>query len=259
MKKVFPKKWLGQHFLNDDQIAFDITKYLQTDNGNVVEIGPGMGILTTHLLKKNYNLKLIEIDKESVEYLKSQLDNVSDLIIEGDFLKYDLNDVFSGHSFSIIGNFPYNISSQILFKALENKPLINEIVGMFQKEVAERICSIKGNRTYGILSVLVQAFFNVEYLLTVNPESFTPPPKVKSAVIRLTRKENQNIECNEADYFRVVKKAFNQRRKKLRNALSEFQFTPNVPAEIFQKRAEQLGVEDFVLLTQNLITPNSKL
>jgi len=252
MKKVFPKKWLGQHFLNDDQIALDITNYLTPGTKNVLEIGPGMGVLTTHLLTQNYNLKLIEIDTESVAYLKSQYENINDKIIEGDFLKYDLNSVFN-EPFSVIGNFPYNISSQILFKALENKPLINEIVGMFQKEVAERICSKKGNRTYGILSVLVQAFFSVEYLKTVNPESFTPPPKVKSAVIRITRKENQEINCNEADYFRVVKKAFNQRRKKLRNALSEFQFKPDVPPEIFQKRAEELGVEDFVLLTQNLI------
>jgi len=252
MKKVFPKKWLGQHFLNDDQIALEITNYLLPSIGNVLEIGPGMGVLTKHLLEKDYSLKLIEIDKESVEYLKTQFENIQDCVIEGDFLKYDLFSIFN-NSFSIIGNFPYNISSQILFKSLENKELITEIVGMFQKEVAERICSQKGNRTYGILSLLIQAFYNVEYLQTVNPEFFTPPPKVKSAVIRLTRKENYKLDCDEADYFRIVKKAFNQRRKKLRNALNEFRFTQDVPLELFQKRAEQLGVEDFVLLTQNII------
>ena len=255
MKKVFPKKWLGQHFLNDDNIAFEITNFLSPTSVNVLEIGPGMGILTKHLLEKELNLKLIEIDKESVAYLKSEFDKIQDNIIEGDFLKYDLSTIFNG-SFSIIGNFPYNISSQILFKSLENKQFVTEIVGMFQKEVAERICSKKGNRTYGILSVLIQAFFDVEYLKTIEPDVFTPPPKVKSAVIRLTRKECYQLNCDEKDYFRIVKKAFNQRRKKLRNALSEFQFTHDVPPDIFHKRAETLGVEDYVMLANCLIKTN---
>jgi len=255
MKKVFPKKWLGQHFLNDDTIAFEITDYLSPASANVLEIGPGMGILTKHLIKKEIHLKLIEIDKESVTYLKSEFDEIKDNIIEGDFLKYDLSSVFN-ESFSIVGNFPYNISSQILFKALENKHLITQIVGMFQKEVAERICAKKGNRTYGILSVLIQAFFDVEYLKTIEPNVFTPPPKVRSAVIRLTRKECYQLNCDEKDYFRIVKKAFNQRRKKLRNALGEFQFTQEVPPDIFHKRAETLGVEDYVMLANCLIKTN---
>lgn len=255
MKKVFPKKWLGQHFLNDDNIAFEITNFLSPSSVNVLEIGPGMGILTKHLLEKKINLKLIEIDKESVGFLKSEFDKIQDNIIEGDFLKFDLNTIFND-SFSVIGNFPYNISSQILFKSLENKQLVTEIVGMFQKEVAERICSKKGNRTYGILSVLIQAFFDVEYLKTIEPDVFTPPPKVKSAVIRLTRKENYHLNCDEKDFFRIVKKAFNQRRKKLRNALSEFQFTQDVPPDIFHKRAETLGVDDYVMLANCLIKTN---
>jgi len=248
---VTPKKGLGQHFLKDDGIAQDIAHFLSTDTQNVLEIGPGTGVLTKHLIDKNIQLKLIEIDTESIAYLKKN-EKYADKIIEGDFLKIKTSDIFQG-PFSIIGNFPYNISSQILFKVLENKEQVTEVVGMFQKEVAQRICASKGNKVYGILSVLVQAFYDTEYLITVPPEVFLPPPKVFSAVIRIKRKSNYTLDCDESLFFKIVKKAFNQRRKTLRNALKEYDFSSSVPSDIWQKRAEALSVDDFINLTQHFI------
>ena len=252
MKKVFPKKWLGQHFLNDEQIAYEITSSLPAYSENVLEIGPGMGILSSFLFQKNYTLKLIEIDSESLCFLKNKFEGKENHFIQGDFLKIDITQIFD-RPFCIIGNFPYNISSQILFKMLENKHMVTHLVGMFQKEVAERICGCKGKRTYGILSVFVQAYYNTEYLMTVPSHVFNPPPKVESAVIRLTRKENFILNCNEIEFFRLVKKAFNQRRKKLRNALKEYSFDNTVEESFFQKRAEELSVDDFIHLTNGII------
>ncbi len=250
MIPVRAKKHLGQHFLTDENIARKIVASLQ-GNKNVMEIGPGTGILTKHLLQiPGINLKVIEIDKESVEYLSNQYPDLKNKIIIGDCLKIDMNDLFDG-SFSVIGNFPYNISSQILFKVLEHKNLINEVVGMFQKEVAVRIASKPGNKNYGILSVLLQAFYNIEYLFTVNETVFIPHPKVKSAVIRLVRNDTKTLDCDEKLFFSVVKTAFNQRRKTLRNALSSFRFNDKV-ISLLPKRAEQLSVQEFVLLTENV-------
>lgn len=252
MDKVKAKKHLGQHFLNDENIARKIADTLSL-NGyqKVLEIGPGMGVLTKYLLEKPIETYVIEIDSESVEYLKSHYLKLSDKIISKDFLKYDLKEVFGEEPFAIIGNFPYNISSQIVFKMLEIRNQVPEFSGMFQKEVAERICEKKGSKTYGILSVLVQAFYEAEYLFTVSENVFTPPPKVKSGVLKLTRKENYHLPCNEKLFFNVVKTAFNQRRKTLRNSLKPI----GIPEEkkdnkIFDLRPEQLSVEDFIEITK---------
>jgi len=251
INKVLPKKWLGQHFLTDEYIAQEITSYLPSDSKNVLEIGPGMGVLSKYLFQKNYTFKLIEIDAEAMAYLTNKFRGKEEQFIQGDFLKIDIAYIFN-EAFCIIGNFPYNISSQILFKVLENKHFVTHLVGMFQKEVAMRICAKEGSRTYGILSVLVQAYYTTEYLTTIPPHVFNPPPKVESAVIRLTRKDNYTLNCNENDFFKLVKKAFNQRRKKLRNALNEYTFDDTVDASIFQKRAEQLSVDDFIQLTNGI-------
>lgn len=259
MDRVRAKKHLGQHFLTDKNIAEKIAHSLTGNNYNkTIEIGPGMGVLTQYLLKMPHETWVAEIDTESVEYLKTHYPNLSPRIIEGDFLKLNLNNYFT-EPFAVIGNFPYNISSQILFKVLDFKENIPEVVGMFQKEVAERVASEKGNKTYGILSVLLQAYYNIEYLFTVHENVFNPPPKVKSGVIRLIRKENYSLDCNEKLFFRVVKTAFNQRRKTLRNALKTFNIEPEVSsAEIFNFRAEQLSVQQFVELTQ-LIEPQHEV
>jgi 16S rRNA (adenine1518-N6/adenine1519-N6)-dimethyltransferase len=250
-KKVSAKKYLGQHFLNDLEIAKNIADSLSyKDYKNVLEIGPGMGVLTQYILKKEVNLKVVEIDKESVRYLQNNFSTLENNIIDGDFLKLDLDLIFESQ-FALIGNFPYNISSQILFKALENKNHIPEIAGMFQKEVAERIVSGPGTKKYGIISVLLQTYYDVEYLFTVNEDVFDPPPKVKSAVIRLKRNNRIGLECDESFYKKVVKGAFSQRRKTLRNALKSITLPLNVNEFPFQeKRAEQLSVVDFILLTQ---------
>lgn len=252
MGKVRAKKHLGQHFLNDHNIAQKIADSLQHQvYKQVLEIGPGMGILTQFLLQKDSEVFVIEIDTESVVYLKTHFPQLNNHIIEGDFLKLPLNEIFK-EPFALIGNFPYNISSQILFKALEYKDIIPEIAGMFQKEVAERVASQPGNKNYGIISVLVQAFYDIEYLFTVNEEVFTPPPKVKSGVIRLIRKENQFLNCDEKLFKRVVKTAFNQRRKTLRNALKSIKLVDEKKAEHYLcLRAEQLNVDDFIQLTQS--------
>ena len=219
----------------------------------MLEIGPGMGVLTKYLLKKDITTHVIEIDTESVEYLKANYLNLADRVIEQDFLKYDLTQVFKNEPFAIIGNFPYNISTQIVFKTLEMRDQIPEFSGMFQKEVAERICSKEGSKVYGILSVLTQAFYNAEYLFTVPPTVFNPPPKVDSGVLLLQRKENYALPCDEHLFFKVVKTAFQQRRKTLRNSLKTFNLSDNLKANsIFDKRPEQLSVSQFIELTQLL-------
>lgn len=247
---VRAKKFLGQHFLNDQNIAQRIVESLAADpQSNVLEIGPGTGVLTRFLIeKKEINLKVIEIDWDSVAHLKKRYPALE--IIEGDFLELDLLSIFK-ESFSIIGNFPYNISSQIFFKVLGQRQHVNGIVCMLQKEVADRIASPPGNKTYGILSVLLQAFYDIEYLFKVPPGVFIPPPKVMSAVIRLKRNQRQHLECDEAQFFKVVKQGFNNRRKTLRNALKNLNLATEFSAlPIFNQRAEQLTVDEFVYITQ---------
>ncbi len=251
---VRAKKHLGQHFLKDEQIAQNIADSL-TGKGyeHVLEIGPGMGVLTKYLLKKNYTTHVIEIDTESVEYLKVQYLNLADRIILKDFLKIDLAEYFGEKQVAIIGNFPYNISTQIVFKTLENRHQIPEFSGMFQKEVAKRIAEKEGSKVYGILSVLTQAFYDVEYLFTVPPTVFNPPPKVDSGVLRLTRKENYTLPVDEKLFFRVVKTAFQQRRKTLRNSLKTMNLSDNLREDtIFAKRPEQLSVQEFIYLTSKI-------
>jgi 16S rRNA (adenine1518-N6/adenine1519-N6)-dimethyltransferase len=249
---VRAKKHLGQHFLKDENIAKKIADTLSFSGyEHVLEIGPGMGVLTKYLLQKDIITHVIEIDSESVEYLKNEYLKLADRIIEQDFLKYDLKQVFKEETFAIIGNFPYNISSQIVFKVLEMRNQIPEFSGMFQKEVAQRICSKEGNKVYGILSVLTQAFYESSYLFTVPPQVFNPPPKVDSGVLLLKRKENFILPCDETLFFKVVKQAFQQRRKTLRNSLKTFNLSDNLKANvIFGKRPEQLTVDEFIALTQ---------
>ena len=253
MSFVKAKKHLGQHFLRDDNIAIKIVQSLDKSLSNsLIEIGPGTGVLTKFLINENYNLKLIEIDSESVNYLVSILKFDSDNILEGDFLKMRIDNIFN-NQFSIIGNFPYNISTQIIFKVLENKNLVVQVVGMFQKEVAERICEKKGTKKYGILSVLTQAYYNVDYLFEVPPSVFNPPPKVQSAVIKLIRIDNISKNYNEELFYKIVKLSFQQRRKTLRNSLKIFNIPLNLREDaIFGLRPEQLSVSDFINLT-NLI------
>jgi len=252
INKVKAKKHFGQHFLNDENIAQKIANTLSCQTYNkVIEIGPGMGILTKYLLQKTFETYVIEVDMESVAYLQKHYPKLSNNIIANDFLKYDLSEIFKNQPFAIIGNFPYNISSQIVFKALEYREQVVEFSGMFQKEVTERICEKKGSKTYGILSVLVQAFYQTEYLFTVSENVFSPPPKVKSGVLRLIRKDKYKLPCNEKLFFSVVKNAFNQRRKTLRNSLKLFKIPENEKQkEIFNLRPEQLAVEDFVEITK---------
>lgn len=249
--EVRAKKHLGQHFLTDERTAEKIAESL-TYSGykNVLEIGPGMGVLTKYLLKKDVELGVVEIDRDSVVYLQENYPELEGRIHEEDFLRYDIRSLFNGEPFAIIGNFPYNISTQIVFKTLENRDIIPEFSGMFQKEVAQRIASPHGNKTYGILSVLAQAFYDITYLFTVPPSVFNPPPKVESGVIRLTRKQDYSLPCNEALFFRVVKTAFQQRRKTLRNSLKIFQLPDNLREDaIFGQRPEQLSTEQFIELT----------
>ena len=250
--QVRAKKHLGQHFLTDESVAQDIADTLTfNDYNKVLEIGPGMGVLTKYLLKKPIQTHVIEIDTESVEYLKANYLNLADRVHEKDFLKYDLTEIFQNEPFAIIGNFPYNISSQIVFKTLEMRDQIPEFSGMFQKEVAQRICSKEGSKVYGILSVLTQAFYHAEYLFTVPPHVFNPPPKVDSGVLLLKRKENYTLPCDEVLFFKVVKTAFQQRRKTLRNSLKTFNLSDNLKANvIFGKRPEQLSVDSFIELTK---------
>lgn len=253
---VKPKKHLGQHFLNDKKIAFKIVDALKANNvKKILEIGAGMGVLTEFLLEKKHATYVIEIDKESINYLERHFIQLQDKIIDANFLKFDLSSYFNNEQIAIIGNFPYNISSQILFQVIKFKEFVPEVVGMFQKEVAMRIASPPGNKTYGILSVFIQAYYNVEYLFTVDETVFTPPPKVKSGVLRLTRKENIALDCNEKLFFRIVKAGFNQRRKTLRNSLQQIIKKEFATDDIFNQRPEQLSVEEFIYLT-NLIEKN---
>lgn len=266
--KVKAKKHLGQHFLTDENIAKKIADSL-TENGyeNVLEIGPGMGVLTKYLLTKKPKVTVMELDTESVTYLKDTFPiehiklNTSEekfKIIEGDFLKQNLQQLFNEKQVAIIGNFPYNISSQIVFKAIEYREFVPEFSGMFQKEVAQRIAEKKGSKTYGIISVLTQAFFDAEYLFTVPPSVFNPPPKVDSGVIRLIRKENYQLPVDEKLFFRVVKTAFNQRRKMLRSSLKSFKLSDTLKEDaIFAKRPEQLSVQEFIELTRKILQDNS--
>ena len=251
---VRAKKHLGQHFLNDENIARKIADSLSyADCEEILEIGPGMGVLTSHLLEKEKNLTVIELDRESVAFLLQNYPELKGRVLHGDFLKLDLEEVFEGKQLAIIGNFPYNISSQILFKAIEYRNYVPEFGGMFQKEVAQRITQGPGNKTYGILSVLTQAFYEVEYLFTVPPQVFTPPPKVDSGVIHLVRKENFDLPVKSDFFFRVVKTAFNQRRKTLRNSLKSLGLSDKLREDaIFARRPEQLSVDDFIELTKKL-------
>lgn len=255
MKLVKPKKFLGQHFLKDLQVAQDIADTVNTcPDIPILEVGPGMGVLTQFLISKGRPLKVVELDFESVAYLKENFVQLGNNIIEQDFLKMDLQQLFEGKPFVLTGNYPYNISSQIFFKMLDNKNLIPCCTGMIQKEVAERIAAKPGNKTYGILSVLIQAWYHVEYLFTVHEHVFNPPPKVKSAVIRMTRNDAQELGCNEKLFKQIVKTTFNQRRKTLRNSISPIldKNSPLSADPIFNKRPEQLSVADFVELTNRV-------
>jgi 16S rRNA (adenine1518-N6/adenine1519-N6)-dimethyltransferase len=251
---VKPKKFLGQHFLHDKNIAQKIVGSLSPETKRVLEIGPGMGILTQFLLQKpEIDLKVVEIDEESVIFLKHNFPQLSDSILFSDVLQLDFSSIFDD-SFAIIGNFPYNISSQILFRVFEHEGRITELVGMFQAEVARRIINPSGSKDYGILSVLIQTFYEGEYLFTVNEKVFTPPPAVKSGVIRLRHKPNTQLPCSVDNFTHLVKTAFNQRRKILSNALSKFQFIHDENVEaLLQKRAEQLSYDDFIYLTSSLV------
>ncbi len=257
---VRAKKYLGQHFLNDETIASNIADTLTLKGyKNVLEIGPGMGVLTKYLLKKDITTKVIEIDKESIEYLQVHYLNLSKGIINDDFLKIDIQNVFKGEQFAIIGNFPYNISTQIVFKTIENRHLIPELCGMFQKEVAQRIAEKPGTKTYGILSVLTQVFYEVEYMFTVPPFVFNPPPKVDSGVIRLIRKKDYSLPVDVAFFFKVVKTGFNQRRKTLRNSLKSFQLSDKLREDvIFAQRPEQLSVHQFIELTKSILNDGNR-
>ncbi|MGG5576779.1 16S rRNA (adenine(1518)-N(6)/adenine(1519)-N(6))-dimethyltransferase RsmA [Myroides sp. C15-4] len=254
MDKVRAKKHLGQHFLTDESVAKRIADTLTLEGyKKVLEIGPGMGVLTKYILDKPIETFVVEIDTESVDYLHQHYSKLHDHIFAQDFLKFNIVQAFNQEPFAVIGNFPYNISTQIVFRVLELRDFVPEFSGMFQKEVAERICETKGSKTYGILSVLTQAFYDTEYLFTVSEHVFNPPPKVKSGVMRMRRKENYSLPCNEKMFFTVVKTAFNQRRKTLRNSLKGFNLPDEIREEaIFNMRPEQLGVEEFIDLTKKI-------
>ena len=255
IRKVRPKKNLGQHFLTDLSIASRIADTVDAcPHLPVLEVGPGMGVLTQYLTVKERPVKVVEIDDESVAYLHNHFPALSSQIIADDFLKMDLHTVFDGQPFVLTGNYPYDISSQIFFKMIDNRDLIPCCTGMIQREVAQRIASAPGTKAYGILSVMIQAWYDVEYLFTVDENVFNPPPKVKSAVIRMTRNDNRTLGCDEQLFKRVVKTVFNQRRKMLRVSLRQIIDAANVPADFFEhelmtKRPEQLALQQFVELT----------
>lgn len=255
MGLVKPKKFLGQHFLKDLSIAQDIADTVDAcPDLPILEVGPGMGVLTQFLMKKERPVKVVELDFESVAFLRENFPALEGNIIEDDFLQLSLERVFDGKPFVLTGNYPYNISSQIFFKMLDNKDLIPCCTGMIQKEVAERIAAGPGSKTYGILSILIQAWYKVEYLFTVNEHVFNPPPKVKSAVIRMTRNETTDLGCNERLFKLIVKTTFNQRRKTLRNSISSIleRENPLSADPIFNKRPEQLSVQEFIELTNRV-------
>ena len=247
---VRPKKALGQHFLVDLNIARNIVEALDKSHQLVIEVGAGMGVLTQYLIKEQLEkLQVVEIDTESVCYLKKKFPMLDGHLISGDFLKTNIDELAASNNASdvaVIGNFPYNISSQIFFQILKYRDLVSESVGMIQKEVAERIASAPGNKTYGILSVLLQAWYDIDYLFTVNENVFNPPPKVKSAVIRLKRNSVKKLDCDEKLFVNIVKQSFNQRRKTLRNSLRSLIPAEVIGNEIFNKRPEQLSVKEFV-------------
>ena len=269
MKSVRPKKQLGQHFLTDQEVAQKIANTVDACPGlPILEVGPGMGVLTQYLLPKGRPVKVVERDTESVAYLKEHMPQLGEDILEDDFLRMPLDRIFSGEPFVLTGNYPYNISSQIFFRMLEYRDLIPCCTGMIQREVALRMAAAPGSRTYGILSVLLQAWYDIEYLFTVDEHVFCPPPKVKSAVIRLTRNSVTSLPCQEALFRRVVKTTFNQRRKTLRNNIRPLltqidteqtgkgiqpkDHTEWLAQPLFQKRPEQLSVQDFIQLTLSL-------
>ncbi len=253
MQKVKPKKFLGQHFLTDLSVAERIADTLKDYVGTpVLEVGPGMGVLTQYLIAKGHDLKVVELDRESVDYLHANFPELEGKVIGEDFLLLDLASMYDGQ-FCIIGNYPYNISSQIFFKVLDYRDQVVCCSGMLQKEVAERIAAGPGSKTYGILSVLLQAWYDIEYLFTVSEHVFNPPPKVKSGVIRLVRNNVRELGCDESMFKTIVKLSFGQRRKTLRNSLRSFAKNPEVLTdEIFNKRPEQLSVAEFIRLTNLL-------
>lgn len=256
MKAVTAKKRLGQHFLTDLQIARDIADTVDICPGTpVLEVGPGMGVLTQFLLQKEHPVKVVEIDEESVNYLCKNMPQLGEEnIIPDDFLKMHLDRIFNGKQFMLIGNYPYNISSQIFFKMLDNKEYIPYCSGMIQKEVGERLAAHPGTKAYGILSILVQLWYDVEYLFTVNENVFSPPPKVKSAVVLMKRNSRTTLPCDEALFKNIVKGTFNQRRKKLRNSIQQIvgKESPLLANPILDKRPEQLSIEEFIELTQQV-------
>ena len=257
MGLVKPKKFLGQHFLKDLSIAKDIADTVDECPGlPILEVGPGMGVLTQFLMEKGREVKVVELDFESVAYLRENFPALEGNIIEDDFLKLKLEKLFDGRPFVLTGNYPYNISSQIFFKMLDYKDLIPCCTGMIQKEVAERIAAGPGSKTYGILSILIQAWYKVEYLFTVHEHVFNPPPKVKSAVIRMTRNETKELGCNERLFKLIVKTTFNQRRKTLRNSISSIleKGNPLSNDPVFNKRPEQLSVQEFIEMTNRVET-----
>ena len=258
MNNVRAKKYLGQHFLKDQNIARKITDSLLPLTKGVLEIGPGTGVLTRLLFERpDFSVLAIDIDKESIDYLHSELPAHKEQIIYGDFLKADTRKFFPD-PFSVIGNLPYNISSQIFFRVIQNRDIIPQVVCMIQKEVAERVSAPCGNKTYGILSVLLQTYYDIEYLFTVNEQVFDPPPKVKSAVIRFVRNRRQALPCGEGLFFNVVKTGFNQRRKTLRNSLKSL-LPDDFASEKLALRPEQLSVEDFIALCQEIEKQNVKV
>lgn len=269
MRLVKPKKFLGQHFLTDLGIARDIADTVDAcPDIPVLEVGPGMGVMTQYLVQKPRTVKVVEIDYESVSFLREKFPSLEENIIEDDFLKMHLENVFQGQSFVLTGNYPYNISSQIFFKMLDYKDLIPCCTGMIQKEVAERIAAAPGNKSYGILSVLIQAWYSVEYLFTVHEHVFNPPPKVKSAVIRMSRNSTTSLGCDEQLFKRLVKTTFNQRRKTLRNNIRPLlgeldtqcakegfpipDHSTLLQDPIFNQRPEQLSVQQFIELTNRV-------
>ena len=255
MPQVRPKKFLGQHFLTDLQVARNIADTVDAcPDIPVLEVGPGMGVLTQFLLQKNREIKVVELDRESVQFLKDNMSQLGDNIIENDFLEMDLKEVFQGKPFVLTGNYPYNISSQIFFKMLEYKDLIPCCTGMIQKEVAERMAAAPGSKTYGVLSILVQAWYDVEYLFTVHENVFNPPPKVKSAVIRLTRNSSQSLGCDERLFRRIVKTVFTMRRKMMRNGMKQILGAghPMLQDPVFTRRPEQLSISELIELTNRV-------
>ncbi|MDR2027236.1 MAG: 16S rRNA (adenine(1518)-N(6)/adenine(1519)-N(6))-dimethyltransferase RsmA [Prevotellaceae bacterium] len=248
------KKSLGQHFLKDKNIAEKIVASLKATTGNILEVGPGTGVLTQFLLRRPEKLKLVEIDRESIAFLRETYPEIreSGIMYQEDFLKMELGNLFGNNSFSIAGNFPYNISSQIFFKVIKYREIIPEVVGMVQKEVAERMVAAPGKKTYGILSVLLQRWYDIEYLFTVDENVFIPPPKVKSAVIRMTRNDRQDMQCDENLFISLVKTTFNQRRKTIRNSIKPLLGDKTYDCSFMGMRPEQLSIEQFIDFTNEI-------